>query len=83
MPFRVGETRSQTDALALDALHAYYKIDTLIDTYTLLPQQGSIPSQEGSRRRLRTTRFDRAANRAFFERQLTVGSFVLALREAR
>jgi hypothetical protein len=45
----------------------YYKVDTLIDSYTLLPQRGSIYSEEGKRHRYRATRFDRAANRAFFE----------------
>jgi hypothetical protein len=47
----------------------YYKLDTLLDSYTLLPQRGSIYSEEGRRHRLRTTRFDRAANKAFFEYQ--------------
>jgi hypothetical protein len=45
----------------------YYKLDTLIDSYTLLPQRGSIYSEEGKRHRLRTTQFDRAANKVFFE----------------
>jgi hypothetical protein len=47
----------------------YYKLDTLLDSYTLLPQRGSVYSEEGRRHRLRTTRFDRAAKRAFFEYQ--------------
>jgi len=47
----------------------YYKLDTLIDSYTLLPQRGSVYSEEGSRHRFRTTRFDRSAKRAFFEYQ--------------
>ena len=37
----------------------YYKLDTLLDSYTLLPQRGSVYSEEGSRHRFRTTRFDR------------------------
>jgi hypothetical protein len=45
----------------------YYKVDTLLDSYTLLPQRGSIYSEEGKRHRYRATRFDRAVNRAFFE----------------
>jgi hypothetical protein len=49
----------------------YYKLDTLLDSYTLLPQRGSVYSEEGSRHRFRTTRFDRAAKRAFFEYQTT------------
>jgi len=47
----------------------YYKLDTLLDSYTLLPQRGSVYSEEGSRHRFRTTRFDRTARRAFFEYQ--------------
>ena len=49
----------------------YYKMDTLLDSYTLLPQRGSIYSQEGNRHRFRVTRFDRAAQKAFFEFQST------------
>ena len=29
----------------------YYKLDTLLDSYTLLPQRGSVYSEEGSRHR--------------------------------
>jgi len=45
----------------------YYKMDTLLDTATLLPQQMTLYSEEGRRQRLGTTRFDRTARRAFFE----------------
>ena len=45
----------------------YYKMDTLLDSYTLLPQRGSIYSEEGSRRRFKITQFDRKAQKAFFE----------------
>lgn len=45
----------------------YYKADTLLDSYTLLPQRGSIYSEEGKRHRYRATRFDRAAGKVFFE----------------
>jgi hypothetical protein len=45
----------------------YYKMDTLLDAATLLPQQMTLYSEEGRRQRLGTTRFDRAARRAFFE----------------
>ena len=48
----------------------YYKLDSLIDTYTLLPQRGSIYSEEGSRHRFRTTLFDRKSNMAHFEYQV-------------
>jgi uncharacterized protein DUF3108 len=49
----------------------YYKLDTLLDSYTLLPQRGSVYSEEGSRHRLKVTRFDHAAHKAFFEYQTT------------
>ncbi len=49
----------------------YYKLDTLLDVYTLLPQRGSIYSEEGSRHRFRTTVFDRAAKKASFEYRTT------------
>jgi hypothetical protein len=45
----------------------YYKMDTLLDTYTLLPQRGSVYSEEGKRHRFKTTQFDRAARKVFFE----------------
>jgi len=45
----------------------YYKVDTLLDAYTLLPQRGSIYSEEGKRHRYKITSFDHAANRVSFE----------------
>jgi hypothetical protein len=45
----------------------YYKLDTLLDSRTLLPLRGSIYSQEGSRRRTRITAFDHASQRAEYE----------------
>lgn len=45
----------------------YYKLDTLLDSYTLLAQRGTTYSEEGARHVLRTTRFDRAARKVFFE----------------
>ena len=47
----------------------YYRMDTLLDSYVLLPQRGTYYSEEGKRHRLRTTQFDRAANKVFFEYQ--------------
>ncbi len=49
----------------------YYKLDTLLDVYSLLPQRGSLYTEEGNRHRLKTTRFDRTARKAFFEDQST------------
>lgn len=61
----VAEGRPTTLLSKLYSL--YYKVDTLIDSYTLLPQRGSIYSEEGKRHRYRTTQFDRTANKVFFE----------------
>ncbi|OFV92796.1 MAG: hypothetical protein A3G76_10335 [Acidobacteria bacterium RIFCSPLOWO2_12_FULL_65_11] len=49
----------------------YYKMDTLLDSYTLLPQRGSIYSEEGGQHHFRETTFDRAARRAAFENRST------------
>jgi Protein of unknown function (DUF3108) len=45
----------------------YYKVDSLLDVYTLLPQRASVFSQEGGRRRMQVTRFNQAARRATYE----------------
>jgi uncharacterized protein DUF3108 len=45
----------------------YYKLDTLLDSYTLLPQRGSVYSEEGRRHRFKTTQFDRRAGKVLFE----------------
>jgi hypothetical protein len=45
----------------------YYKADTLLDVYTLLPQRGSLYSEEGRRRRMKVTVFDQAARKADYE----------------
>jgi hypothetical protein len=45
----------------------YYKMDTLLDVYTLLPQRGSVYSEEGNRRRFKVSRFDQASHKVFFE----------------
>lgn len=47
----------------------YYKLDTLIDAYTLLPQFATAYTEEGKSHHLKTTRFDRNARKAFFEYQ--------------
>lgn len=47
----------------------YYKADTLIDAYSLLPQRGSLYVEEGKRRRMKTTTFNQAAKRAKYEVQ--------------
>ena len=58
--------------LVLGKLYSlYYKLDTLLDAYTLLPQRGSIYSEEGSRHKFRTTVFDRVGKKAQFEHRTT------------
>ncbi len=45
----------------------YYKADTLLDSYSLLPQRGSVYSEEGKRHRMRTTTFNQGAKKATYE----------------
>jgi uncharacterized protein DUF3108 len=44
-----------------------YKLDTLLDSASLLPLRASTETQEGSRHRVRTTTFDRRAGKARYE----------------
>jgi hypothetical protein len=46
-----------------------YKADTLLDAYSLLPQRGSLYSEEGKRHRMKTTVFHQAAKKATYEAQ--------------
>jgi uncharacterized protein DUF3108 len=56
----------QATGFAAALYPAYYKADTLLDVYTLLPQRGSIYSQEARHQRLRETRFDQSRKTARF-----------------
>jgi len=47
----------------------YYKADTLLDVYSLLPQRASVYSDEGKRHRMKVTTFDQAAKKAHYEVQ--------------
>jgi hypothetical protein len=47
----------------------YYKADTLLDAYSLLPQRASLYSEEGSRRRMKTTMFEHRRKRADYQVQ--------------
>jgi len=47
----------------------FYKMDTLLDSVTLLPHQASLYTEEGASRRVAAVRFDRKARRAFYELQ--------------
>ncbi len=45
----------------------YYKADTLLDVYNLLPQRGSIYSEEGKRHRFKSAVFDQPRHTAKYE----------------
>ena len=45
----------------------YYKVDTLIDAFSLLPQRASIYSNENGREKVRTTLFDQRRRTATYE----------------
>lgn len=45
----------------------YYKVDSLLDAYSLLPQRGSIYSQEGKRTRMKATLFAHAKRQADYQ----------------
>jgi hypothetical protein len=47
----------------------FYKVDTLLDASSQLPQRASIYSEEGTRHRTRTTIFDHPAKKAHYEVQ--------------
>ena len=47
----------------------YYKMDSLLDSFTTLSQHTSLYTEEGSRKRSVSTTFNRAAKRAVFEMQ--------------
>jgi hypothetical protein len=58
---------AQTTGMLASLYTLYYKADTLIDAFTMLPQRGSVYSREGRRERMKTTMFDHGARRATFE----------------
>jgi hypothetical protein len=45
----------------------YYKVDSLLDAYSLLPQRGSVYSQEGKRQRMKTTLFAHGRRQADYQ----------------
>ena len=57
----------QPTALLSRLYTLYYKADTLLDAFTLLPQRASVYSKEGSRERMKALRFDQAARRGVYE----------------
>jgi hypothetical protein len=60
---------AQTTGLLAKLYTLYYKADTLIDAFTLLPQRGSLYSREGGHQRNKVTLFDQPANKGTFEMQ--------------
>jgi hypothetical protein len=63
--YMVAEGRPLPLLSRLYPLH--YKMDTLVDTYTLLSHRGTFYAEEGSERRTNTTQFDRGRNRVSFD----------------
>jgi hypothetical protein len=58
----------------------YYKVDTLLDVFTLLPQRGSIYSDENGQRRTQVALFDRRAGTVTYGlRPGTVASTTVAV----
>lgn len=47
----------------------YYKMDTLLDSFTALAQRSSLYTEEGTRRIYESTEFNRPAERAQYEQQ--------------
>jgi hypothetical protein len=47
----------------------YYRMDTLVDSVTLLSQRGSLHAEEGKDKRTSITQFDRPGKRVLFEEQ--------------
>lgn len=60
---------AQTQGVISKLYTLYYKADTLIDVFSMLPQRGSVYSREGGRQRTKTTTFDHARKRGQFELQ--------------
>ena len=60
---------AQTEGLLARLYTLYYKADTLIDAFSMLPQRGSVFSREGSRQRNKITTFDHGRKQGRFEMQ--------------
>ena len=60
---------AQTTGVVASLYTLYYKADTLIDSYSLLPQRGSLFSGEGRRQRFKVTTFDHPRKYGKFEMQ--------------
>lgn len=60
---------AKTEGLLAKLYTLYYKADTLIDTFSMLPQRGSVFSREGGRQRMKITTFDHSRKQGRFEMQ--------------
>lgn len=60
---------AKTEGLLAKLYTLYYKADTLVDSFTMLPQRGSVYSREGGRQRMKITTFDHARKQGRFEMQ--------------
>jgi len=60
---------AQTEGLLARLYTLYYKADTLVDAYSMLPQRGSVFSKEGGRQRNKVTTFDHGRKQGRFEMQ--------------
>jgi hypothetical protein len=63
----IAEGRSTPELAQLYSL--YFKADTLLDSFTLLPQRGSVYSDENGRKRMKILRFNQETQTAQFEMQ--------------
>jgi uncharacterized protein DUF3108 len=75
---RVVENKDRAYALIVEGrpvqmlarlYNLYYRMESLLDSGTLLSRRGSLYSEEGSDKATGTTQFDRTARRASYERQ--------------
>lgn len=60
---------AKTEGLLAKLYTLYYKADSLIDSFTMLPQRGSVFSREGGRQRMKITTFDHGRKQGRFEMQ--------------
>jgi hypothetical protein len=63
------EAEAKPSSLLSRIYTLYYKADTLLDVYSLLPQRGSVYSREGKRQRMKVTSFNHGAKKARFDMQ--------------
>jgi uncharacterized protein DUF3108 len=60
-------SEGRPSALVSKLYTLYYKVDSLLDVYTLLPQRASLYSEEGKRHRMKSTMFDHQKKTAEYQ----------------